>query len=47
MRTSDMGKAFSAEVSGAQQFHKERIPQNVPGTALFLRSITVEAEWTV
>lgn len=42
-----MGKAFSAGVSWAQQLYKQRIPQNVPGTVLFLPSIATEVEWTV
>lgn len=47
MGTSDMGKAFSAGVSWAQQLHQERIPQNVPGTGLFLTSTAAEVEWAV
>lgn len=47
MGTTDMGKAFSAGVSWAQQLYKQRIPQNVPGTVLFLPNIAIEVEWTV
>lgn len=47
MGTSAMGKAFSAGVIWAQQLHKERIPQNVPGIILFFPSMAGEVEWTV
>lgn len=47
MGICDMGKAFPAGVSWAQQLHKEKILQNVPGTVLFLPSTAAVVEWTV